>query len=66
MMISGNNYSEMTEKELRKLIKDGDEKALDEFDIRIEKGEIKRRSYSLEQIEEMIANPGLSKKLGFI
>ena len=60
------NYSKMTERELRKLIKEGDEKALDEFDIRIEKGEIKRRSYSIGQIEEMIANPGLSKKLGFI
>ena len=60
------NYSKMTERELRKLIKDGDEKALDEFDVRIEKGEIKRRSYSIKQIEEMIANPGLSKKLGFI
>ena len=61
-----NNYSEMTEKELRKLIKDGDDNALDEFDRRIESGKIKRRSYSIEQIEEMIANPGLSKKLGFI
>ena len=60
------NYSEMTERELRKLIKDGDEKALDEFDVRIEKGEIKRRSYSIEQIEEMIANPMLSKRLGFL
>ena len=65
-MISENNYSKMTERELRKLIKEGDEKALDEFDIRIEKGEIKRRSYTLEQIEEMISNPGLSKRLGFI
>ena len=60
------NYSKITERELRKLIKDGDEKALDEFDIRIEKGEIKRRSYSIEQIEEMIANPMLSKRLGFL
>ena len=60
------NYSKMTERELRKLIKDGDEKALDEFDVRIEKGEIKRRSYSIEQIEEMIANPMLSKRLGFL
>ena len=66
MMISENNYSKMTEKELRKLIKEGDEKALDEFDIRIEKGEIKRRGYSVKEIEEMIANPGLSKKLGFL
>lgn len=60
------NYSKMTERELRKLIKDGDKKALDEFDLRIENGDIKRRSYSLKQIEEMIAKPGLSKKLGFI
>ena len=65
-MILENNYSEMTEKELRKLIKYGDKKALDEFDKRIEMGKIKRRSYSTEQIEEMIANPGLSKKLGFL
>ncbi len=66
MMISENNYSKMTEKELRKLIKEGDKKALDEFDMRIERGEIKRRSYSIEQIEEMISNPMLSKKLGFL
>lgn len=61
-----NNYSDLTEKELRKLIKHSDDKALDEFDRRIEKGEIKRRSYSIQEIEEMIANPGLAKKLGFI
>ena len=65
-MISENNYSKMTEKELRKLIKEGNNRALDEFDRRIEKGEIKRRSYSVQEIEEMIANPGLAKKLGFI
>lgn len=65
-MILENNYFEMTEFELRKLIKNGDNKALDEFDRRIEKGEIKRRSYSIEEIEEMIANPGLAKKLGFL
>ena len=65
-MILENSYSQMTEREIRKLIKDGDDKALDEFDRRIERGEIKRRSYSIKEIEEMIANPGLSKKLGFI
>ena len=66
MMISENNYSEMTEMDLRKLIKEGDNKALDEFDKRIERGEIKRKGYSIEEIEEMITNPGLAKKLGFI
>ena len=65
-MISGNNYLEMTEMDLRKLIKEGDNRALDEFDKRIERGEIKRRGYSIEEIEEMINNPGLAKKLGFI
>ena len=65
-MMTSENYSKMTERELRKLIKDGDNNALDEFDRRIEKGEIKRRSYSIEQIEEMIANPMLSKRLGFL
>ena len=64
--MTSENYLKMTERELRKLIKDGDNNALDEFDRRIEKGEIKRRSYSIEQIEEMIANPMLSKRLGFL
>ena len=61
-----NNYSKMSEQELRKLIKDGNSEALDEFDKRIDTGEIKRRSYSIKEIEEMIANPGLAKKLRFI
>ena len=65
-MTSENNYSKISERELRKLIKEGNNKALDEFDKRIARGEIKRRSYSIKQIEEMITNPGLAKKLGFI
>lgn len=51
-----NNYSALTEKELRRLIKHSDDKALDEFDKRIEKGLIRRKTYTPAQIEEMIAN----------
>ena len=56
----------LTEKQLRRLITMDVNEALDEYDRRIQSGEIKRRSFSIEDIEEMIANPGLAKKLGFI
>ena len=57
------DYKKLTEKQLRRLITMDVNEALDEFDRRIEKGEIKRRGYSIEEIEEMITNPGLAKKL---
>ena len=60
------NYKKLTEKQLRRLITMDVNEALDEYDRRVQNQEIKRRSYSIEQIEEMIANPGLAKKLGFI
>ncbi|OGI20806.1 MAG: hypothetical protein A3B68_09745 [Candidatus Melainabacteria bacterium RIFCSPHIGHO2_02_FULL_34_12] len=60
------DYKKLTIKELRRLITLGVKEALDEFDRRIQSSEIKRRSYSIKEIEEMIANPGLAKKLRFI
>ena len=60
------DYRKLTEKQLRKLISMDVNEALDEYDRRVQCGEIKRRSYSIKQIEEMIASPGLSKKLGFL
>lgn len=62
MMDSENNYHKIPERELRKLIKNGDYKALDEFDRRIDIGEIERRTYTAQEVEQMILNKELAKK----
>lgn len=53
MMDSENKYKNLTEKELRLLIKFNDNGALDEFDRRCATGEIKRVTYTLEEFEKM-------------
>ena len=53
MMNSENKYKNLTEKESRLLIKYDDNDALDEFVRRCDTGEIKRKTYTLEEFEKM-------------
>ena len=53
MMDSEKYYRNLTEKELRILIRANDDKALDEFLRRCDTGEIKRKTYTLEEFEKM-------------
>ena len=62
MMNSENKYKNLTEKELRKLIKDNDDDALDEFLRRRETGEIKKVTYTLEDLDRMIEEVKIRKK----
>lgn len=55
MMNSENYYKNLTEKELRILINANDDRALNEFTRRCEIGKIKRVTYTLDQMDEMIA-----------
>ena len=62
MMNSENKYKNLTEKELRRLIKDDDDDALDEFLRRRETGEIKKVTYTLEDLDRMIEEVRARKK----
>ena len=63
MMNSENKYKDLTEKELRLLIKYDDNGALDEFIRRCDTGEIKRKTYTLEEFEKMAEEFRLKKEL---
>jgi len=56
MMDSENKYKKLTEKELRLLMAHDDDDATKEFVRRSKSGEIKRRHYTAEQLDEMIKN----------
>ena len=49
------DYKKLTERGLRDLINQFDEEAEEEFLQRIERGEIKSNTYTLEQVEEYFA-----------
>lgn len=57
-----NKYKNLTERELRLLIANDDSEATEEFIRRSKSGEIKRRHYTLEQLDEMIKNLDTKKK----
>lgn len=59
-----NKYKHLTERELRRLIKNNDDDALDEFTRRCESGEIKRVTYTLEDLDRMIEEIRTKKKAG--
>lgn len=63
MMDSGKYYRALTERELRILIRANDDKALDEFLRRCDTGEIKRKSYTLEEFEKMAEEFKIKKEL---
>ena len=62
MMNSENKYKNLTEKELRRLIKYDDDDALDEFLRRRETGEIKKVTYTLEDLDRIIEEVRARKK----
>ena len=63
MMDSEKYYRNLTEKELRILIRANDDKALDEFLRRCDKGEIKRKTYTLEEFEKMAEEYRVKREL---
>ena len=63
MMDLESYYKNLTEKELRKLINVNDDKALDEFTRRCISGEIKRKTYTLEEFEKMAEEVRIKKEL---
>lgn len=63
MMNSESKYKDLTEKELRLLVKYDDKGALDEFVRRCDTGEIKRRTYTLEEFEKMAEEFRAKKEL---
>lgn len=54
MMDSESYYRSLTEKELRLLVAHDDDKATEEFIRRSKSGEIKRKHYTAEQLEEAV------------
>ena len=48
------DYKNLTDRELRHLIRINDPKADEEYDRRIKSGEIKRKRYTLEQLDELL------------
>ena len=53
-----NYYSKLSIKELVALIQKKDDKAIDEYTKRIDSGEIKLKSYTVEELEKMYAEKG--------
>ena len=49
------DYTKLTIRELKLLILANDDSAIDEHLRRVKSGEIKTKSYTLEQLDEMIA-----------
>ena len=54
MTNSENKYKNLTEKELRLLITANDDRAIDEHLRRVKSGEIKRKRYTLEQLDKIL------------
>lgn len=54
-MSSKIDYEKLTERELRDLINKFDTKAEEEFMKRIDRGEIKRKTYTIEELEKLFA-----------
>ena len=50
----GIDYKTLTEKELRLLITANDDRAIDEHLRRVKSGEIKRKRYTLEQLDKIL------------
>ena len=50
----GIDYKTLTEKELKLLITASDDKAIDEHLRRVKSGEIKRKRYTLEQLDKLL------------
>ena len=59
-MISEINYTKLSERGLRDLINQDDDKALDEFTRRVMSGDIKRKRYK--NVEELAADWAKRKK----
>ncbi|OGI08854.1 MAG: hypothetical protein A3I68_02240 [Candidatus Melainabacteria bacterium RIFCSPLOWO2_02_FULL_35_15] len=57
-MTSENYYNKLSIKELVTLIQKKDDKAIDEYTKRIDSGEIKLKSYTVEELEKIYAERG--------
>ena len=57
-MTSENYYNKLSIKELVALIQKKDDKAIDEYTKRIDAGEIKLKSYTVEELEKNYAERG--------
>ncbi len=57
-MTSENFYSKLNIKELVSLIQQRDDKAIDEYTRRVDSGEIKLKSYTVEELEKRYAEKG--------
>ena len=52
------NYKNLSKKELVALIQKRDDKAIDEYTRRVDSGEIKLKSYTVEELEKNYAEKG--------
>ena len=57
-MTSENYYNKLSIKELVALIQKKDDKAIDEYTKRIDAGEVKLKSYTVEELEKNYAERG--------
>ncbi len=57
-MTSEINYRNLSKKELVALIQKRDDKAIDEYTRRVDSGEVKLKSYTVEELEKKYAEKG--------